>query len=52
MIYTFFNEKLDNLAINELIVIVSMPKYLSVNDIVKAAAHINYHIQQLGERVL
>lgn len=51
MIFTFFKEKVDTLAIHELMIITSMPKYLQLNDYVKASALLNYHVQQLGERV-
>ena len=44
MLYTFFKNKLDEQGISELMVLVSLPKYLPVNDIVKAAAIINYHV--------
>ena len=51
MLYTFFKEKVDGIAINELMLLTSMPRYISVSDIVKASALLNYHIEQLGERV-
>jgi hypothetical protein len=51
MMYTFFKEEVDQLAINELMVLTCMAKYIPLSDVFKAAALLNEHISQLGERV-